>query len=321
MIVVAGEALIDLVASDANGGYRAVPGGSPANVAVALARLDQPVRLLARLATDAFGRRLRDHLTRNGVDLDWAVTADESTSLAVASLDGTGQATYDFYLAGTADWQWTEREVPAALSAPVTALHSGSLALGVAPGGAVIEEMFRREHAREVITLSIDLNLRPSILTDRDAECTRVERQVRLAHLVKASEEDLGWLYPGQSAAEVTARWRAAGVTCCVVTMGSGGAYLLAPDGLAYRQTARPVEVIDTVGAGDAFTGGMLDALARLGALGASAHDGPAARLAAVTSSQWLEVLDRAGTVAAIICTRHGADPPTRAEVDALPVR
>jgi fructokinase len=313
MIIVAGEALIDLVATDANGGYRAVPGGSPANVAVGLARLEQPVRLLARLGPDAFGRRVREHLVGNGVDLAWAVDATEPTSLAVASLDPTGQATYDFYLTGTADWQWTAAELPAALGG-VTALHSGSLALGLPPGAVVLEDLFRREHAEGARTLSVDLNLRPSILTDRNAERARVERQVRLAHLVKASDEDLGWLYPGQPIAEITARWRAAGVTCCVVTMGGGGAYLLAPDGVAYRQTARPIEVADTVGAGDSFTGGMLDALARLDALGSD----PVARLAAVSSSQWLEVLDHAGTVAAITCTRRGADPPTRADVAAL---
>jgi fructokinase len=310
MIVVAGEALIDLVAVDRDGGYQAVVGGSPSNVAVGLARLGQPTRLLARLSCDAFGQRIRAHLAANGVALDWAVTAREPTSLAVASLDANGRAEYSFYLSGTADWQWSATEWPSSLDG-VSALHSGSLAAAIEPGAAVVE----RALAGCPVTVSYDLNLRPSIRPDRAAERARVERQIRYAQLVKASDEDLAWLYPGRPLAETAAAWRAAGVACAVVTLGSDGAYLLAPDGVAYRSTARPVTVVDTVGAGDAFAAGLLAALARLDALGSN----PVDRLAAVTMQQWHGVLDFANTVAAVTCTRRGADPPTLAEVG-LPV-
>jgi fructokinase len=310
-IIVAGEALIDLVAEDRAGGYRAVPGGSPANVAVTLARLDQPVSLLARISSDAFGRRLRAHLDGNGVDLGLSVAAAEPTSLAVASLDDDNRADYDFYLTGTADWQWRPQELPAALDSRAVALHSGSLALALAPGACVLEALLRREYERDALTLSVDLNLRPSILVDRAAQQERIERQIRFAHLVKASDEDLAWLYPGRSVQDVAAAWHAAGVACAVVTLGAQGAYLLAPDGSAFQQTARPVNVVDTVGAGDSFTGGLLAALARLGALG----ERPGDRLAALTPRQWLDVLDHAGTVAGLTCGRRGADPPTLAEV------
>jgi fructokinase len=309
MITVAGEALIDLVGEPGTQTYRAKPGGSPANVAIAIARLRHPVRMLARLSTDPFGRRLHDHLIANDVDLSGSVDVDEPTSLAIASLDRSGRASYSFYLNGTADWQWSRDELPAQLDGSTTALHTGSLALALAPGAQALEDLMS---AQRTATISIDLNLRPTILPDRERERARVERQLRVAHIVKASDEDLAWLYPGAPIDEIAAKWRAAGVSCVVVTLGAQGAYLLAPNGVAHRQTARPVEVIDTVGAGDAFTGGMLVALSAIGALGDSASE----RLAAVTAQQWLGVLDHAGEVAAITCGRLGADPPTLDELD-----
>ena len=143
VIVVAGEALIDLVVTA--DGQRAVPGGSPANVAVTLARLDQPVRLLARLGTDEYGRQLVEHLSANRVDLGWAVRAEEPTSVAVATLNATGQASYEFRLAGAADWQWTPQELPELAGSPAIALHTGSLALALAPGAQVLEGLLARE--------------------------------------------------------------------------------------------------------------------------------------------------------------------------------
>jgi fructokinase len=230
--------------------------------------------------------------------------------LAIASLDRDGRASYGFYLNGAADWQWSVAELPARLDRSVTALHTGSLALALEPGASALERLMT---AQRTATVSIDLNLRPSILRDRERERERVERQVRAAHIVKASDEDLAWLYPGAAIDDVAGKWRAAGVSCVVVTLGEQGAYLLAPNGVAHRQTARPVDLVDTVGAGDAFTGGLLVALAALDALG----DDAAERLASITPQQWLAVLDHAGAVAAITCGRRGADPPTLDELNA----
>ncbi|MEU5783007.1 carbohydrate kinase family protein [Micromonospora lupini] len=312
MIVVAGEALIDLVVTA--DGQRAVPGGSPANVAVTLARLDQPVRLLARLGPDGYGRQIAEHLAANRVDLRWAVHAEEPTSVAVATLNAAGQASYEFRLDGTADWQWTPQELPDLAGSSATALHTGSLALALAPGAHVLEGLLSGERDRDGLTLSIDLNLRPSIVTDRAAEQERVRRQIRLAHLVKASDEDLAWLYPDRSVGDVLAEWREAGVPCAVVTRGGEGALLLAPNGALHEQPAVRTTVVDTVGAGDSFTGGLLAALADVDALG----DRPADRLAAVTEQQWSTVLRQAATVAALTCAHRGADPPRKPEVEAL---
>ena len=247
------------------------------------------------------------------MDLGWAVRAEEPTSVAVATLNAAGQASYEFRLAGAADWQWTPQELPELAGSPAIALHTGSLALALAPGAEALEGLLARERRRDGLTVSIDLNLRPSIVTDRAAEQERVRRQVRLAHLVKASDEDLAWLYPDRSVADVMTEWRAAGVSCAVVTRGGDGAWLLAPDGSLHEEPAVRTTVVDTVGAGDSFTGGLLAALADLDALG----DRPADRLAAVTPQQWGTVLRQAATVAALTCGRRGADPPRRSEVAA----
>lgn len=307
MITVAGETLIDLV-DEGGGRYRAHPGGSPANVAVGLARLGVPCSLLARISTDALGGQLVSYLAGNGVSMRDVVRAAEPTTLALASLDGAGQAAYSFYVQGTADWQWRREELPAALAPDVTALHAGSLALALAPGARAVEDLLAAERARGRVTISIDPNIRPPLAVGQAAEVARVERQIRLAHIVKASEEDTSWLYPGLGCESVARAWQRLGPDLVVITMGARGAYALGPDGAEVLRPARPVLVADTVGAGDAFCAGLLDALSRAGLLGG------AAAISRIGARQVAEVVDWAVLVAALTCERPGADPPTRAE-------
>lgn len=309
MITVAGEALIDLV-DEGEGRYQAHPGGGPANVAVALARLGVPSSLLARVSSDALGRRVEAHLAGNGVSLRDITRAAELTTLAMASLDDGGRASYSFYVNGTADWQWAPGELPAQLPPDVLALHTGSLALTVQPGAAALEALLATEHARGQVTVSIDPNIRPLLAGSRDAEVTRVERQFRLAGLVKASEEDVAWLYPGVGYEEVARRWQRLGPRLVAITLGERGAYLLGPDGSAVLRPARITTIVDTVGAGDAFCAGLLDALGRRGLLGAAG----AAALAQLTSADLAALADWAGLIAGLTCQRAGADPPTRDE-------
>jgi fructokinase len=325
VITVAGEALIDLV-DEGGGRYQAHPGGSPANVAVGLARLGVPCSLLARVSTDTLGGQLAAHLAGNGVSLRDVVRAAEPTTLALASLDGTGQAVYSFYVQGTADWQWRRDELPGALAPDVTALHAGSLALALAPGAQVMEDLLAAERARGQVTISIDPNIRPPLAAGRADEVARVERQIRLAHLVKASGDDTGWLYPGLGCEAVARAWQRLGPDLVVITLGAHGAYALGPDGTEIRRPARPVVVADTVGAGDAFCAGLLDALWRRGLLGladdrSGAASGPgaagvggAAGLGRIGAQELAEVVDWAVRVAALTCERPGADPPTRLE-------
>jgi fructokinase len=305
MIVVAGEALIDLVAGVP------VVGGSPANVAVTLARQGQPVRLLARHGNDGYGQQIRSYLDGNGVDRTWAIDGTEPTSLAIATPDANGSATYEFRLDGGADWQWRHDELPDLRPSPAIAFHTGSLALAMRPGAAVIEDFLATSHAAATVTTSVDLNLRPSIRPDRAAERTRVERQIGFAHIVKASDEDLEWLYPGVPVEQVAQDWYESGVAASIVTRGADGVYMVGPDGIAYRRPGRRITVVDTVGAGDSFTGALLASLSWIDALGRS----PVTRLAAVAPEQWITALDYAVRVSAITCTRRGANPPTLAEM------
>ena len=312
MITVCGEALIDLV--DQGGGrFQAHPGGSPANVAVGLSRLGAPVALLARVSGDAFGRLLHAHLRGNGVDPRYLAQAVEPTTLAVVSLDENGVATYDFYVEGTADWHWQPWELPDPLQDDVTALHSGSLALAVEPGASMVTALLRRERKRGQVTISIDPNIRPTFEPDRRSALERVEEQVKLADVVKVSADDLDWLVPGRSAMECARRWQAMGPAVVVVTLGALGAVAVAADGIELRRPSVPVTVIDTVGAGDAFTAGMLDAMRRVGLLGVRGRDG----LRTISAELLGRIMDEAMLAAALTCGRAGADSPTWAEVRA----
>jgi fructokinase len=311
VLTVIGEALIDLVESGKDGGGRrtftAHPGGSPLNVAVGLARLGVDAALLARLSRDAFGRLLREHAGGNGVDLSWAIDASEPSTLAVVSLDEQGRAGYDFYLEGTADWQWQAREL-AGLPGEATILHTGSLAAWTAPGDSVIDDLLRRVRADGRALISYDPNVRPRLLGDPETGRQRVERAIARAHLVKASDEDIAWLYPQQSIDHVAAAWLDLGATLVVVTCGADGAQAFRRGRAMLSRPARPIVLVDTVGAGDAFTGGLLAAIAEAGA------DAPAA-LSSLDDSTLTGLLDYAILVSALTCERAGADPPTRDEV------
>ncbi len=305
MIVVCGEALVDLVPVAVGGPYAARPGGSPANVAVGLGRLGHEVTLLARLSEDPFGRLLRDHLTASTVDLASAVTVAEPTTLAVVSLDERGQADYAFYVTGAADGGWDVGQLPARLP-PGAPLHvSGSLALAVPSMGAVVEALLERERGGRV--LALDPNVRPLLVSDEPGLRARLDRWLGLVDLVKVSDEDLAWLCPGEPVEDVAARWRERGPAVVVVTRGGEGVHALGPAG-PVDLPALPVQVADTVGAGDSFMGGLLAALSERGLLGRPELD-------ALSSADLREALAFAAQVAAVTCSRPGADPPWRAEL------
>ncbi|WP_433754482.1 carbohydrate kinase family protein [Nocardia sp. CA-135398] len=309
LIAVAGEALVDLVPADAPDRFQAVPGGSPANVAVGLARLGVPVRMLARLGSDPLGHRIRNHLRDNAVALDHIVNATEPTSLAIVDVDPDGMAHYDFRVDGTADWQWTDSELSTALDGSVLALHTGSLALTVPPGADALTRLVDR--ARSTATISYDPNFRPQLMI-RDNTLDRVHAMLARADIVKASGEDLSWLYPGRSPEEVVADWSARGPALVIVTLGPDGALAAtAADATPIHRPGHPVEVIDTVGAGDAFTAGILAGLRTRHLLGAAYREA----LRAIPKHDLTAILDEATLVAALTCARRGADPPTADEL------
>jgi fructokinase len=307
--VVAGEALIDLVPAGRPWLFEAAPGGSPANVAVGLARLDVPVRMVARIADDLLGRRIRAHLADNGVDLAFAARAEEPSSLAIVALGPDGGAEYDFRVEGTADWQWRDPELAGVLDGRVVALHAGSLALTMQPGADVLSRLLAR--ARGVVTVSYDPNCRPLLMGSPDDVRGRIEGLVALADVVKASAEDLRWLLPGRAPEEVAEAWLASGPAIVAVTLGPDGVVAVARQAGVVRRPGRPVAVVDTVGAGDAFTSGLLAGLYRLGLLGTDRRGD----LRAIGTGPLAEVLDEAVLASAITCSRRGAHPPTAGEL------
>ncbi|MGP3987295.1 carbohydrate kinase family protein [Streptomyces sp. 3N207] len=305
MITVVGESLIDLVGSAGERTFAALPGGSPANVAVGLARLGNQVTLATHLGDDTLGRLVREHLEHSGVRIRILPGAKEPTSLAIATLDTDGVADYDFRVA------WDIHEPPV-LDDSCRAVHTGSLATTLAPGADVLEAFLAAERARGAVTLSLDPNIRPSLLPSRTEVVARVERQVAMVDVVKVSTEDLRLLYPGEKDTEVARRWLASGPALVVVTRGGAGACAVTAAG-EVRQPASRVDAVDTVGAGDAFTAGILDWLGQAGLLGGARRG----QLAGLDRTALGDLLRTASVIAGITCTRQGAEPPTRTEVAA----
>ncbi|MEY9962707.1 fructokinase [Streptacidiphilus sp. MAP12-16] len=302
VVTVIGEALIDLVPHGGPDGFRARPGGSPFNVAIGLARLGHRTALMARLADNAFGRILRRHATAEGIDLTCAPHATEQTTLAVVSMDADAQASYDFYHQGTADWQWTEAET-AHVPADTAVLHIGSAASWTAPGDQAVLAAAARLRRSGRVLISYDPNVRPALLGDPESARPLIERAVADAHIVKASREDVEWLYPA-GIEHASARWIALGALLVVITDGADGAHLFGSGTTPVSRPGRKAALVDTVGAGDAFTAGLLGALVR--------RDLYTPDLLARSSLEDLAAaLDDAILVSALTCERVGADPPT----------
>ncbi|NMH90592.1 carbohydrate kinase [Pseudonocardia bannensis] len=309
MIAVAGEARADLVPAG-DGLLRVAPGGSSMNVAVGLARLEVPVRMLARIADDLLGRRLRSHLQRNGVDLSRVATAAEPTSLAIVDARPDGDATYDFRIAGTADRQWSDFELIGAVDGEVVAVHAGSTAMVTPPGARPLRRLLAR--ARSGATISYDPDCRPGLMEAPEAVLPRVHEVLAVSDIVKVSARDLAWLTPGRTPSDVLADWLHRGPVLAVVTLGARGVVAGTAAGSApVWRPAVPVTVVDTIGAGDAFSAGLLAGLHRRGLLGADRRRG----LATLPALALADLLDEAALVAAVACTRPGADPPTAAEL------
>jgi fructokinase len=304
MFVVVGEALVDLVGQRGGRTLAAHPGGSPANVALGLARLGIPVTLKTRIGRDALGEMVLAHLEASGVRVDGGPDDGASTSLAIATLFA-GIATYDFRI----DW---DVEDLAPLPIETRCLHTGSLATALAPGNASVLDLVEREHERGRVTVSYDPNVRPALLGDAARARPDVERLVALSDVVKVSNEDIRWLYPDRPDEEIAQGWLALGPALVVVTRGDEGVYAVA-EGAEVRRPAVPVDLVDTVGAGDSFASGLLDGLNRADLIGGARRDA----LASIDEATLASVADAAALIAAITCSRPGADPPTRNEVDA----
>ena len=318
MIVVIGEALIDLIESKAeSGSYQAVVGGANANVAIALARAGTPQQLLARISSDSFGQKIRTRLESNGVGLDYAIEAPEATSLAIASIGPSGGAKYSFYVEGTADWNFTREELPTAVKLSemgAKALQFGCLTMALGPGNIIIESWASEFFKAGSLTLSHDINVRPALGFDAAVERERVERINSISHIVKASDDDINWLYqlaPGSSVDEIVWGWIGQSEQIVFVTRGPDGVSIYRKDKVRIDVPSRGVQVQDTVGSGDTFCAHMLSRLLAIDAQGAA----PDQKLAAVSNDQLVVITRMAAIAASITCERVGAEPPTNEEL------
>lgn len=310
MILVCGEALIDLVplAPGDEPTYVARAGGSSFNVAMGLGRLGVSVGFVGRVSRDPFGRMLRRRLESDGVDCRFVLEGDEPSTLAIVHLEAGAEPVYAFHGEGTADRLLRAEDLPATLPAETTALHFGSISMVREPGASALAGLMRREHGHRV--LSLDPNVRPSLVGEHSAYVARLEGWVSLADVVKVSRADLAWLYPGTAPDVVAADWLGRGPGVVVVTRGHDGAFALGAGG-PVEAPGTPVLVSDTVGAGDAFTSGLLAWLHEAGWLDRT-------RLREIPADALRQGLVFANRAAAITCTRAGAQPPTRTEMGGL---
>jgi len=307
-----GEILIDflpIVEQGVTTGFRMHVGGSPYNVAMGLARLAQPVAFAGKVATDFFGRFMRAHVEAEGIDTRFLIDADALSTLAFVAYED-GEPAYSFYGEGAADTLMTAADLPPELFDATCILHFGSISLlrGSTPDAVLFAAKQLKGHA----LLSFDPNLRPGLVRDEAGYRALIERLFGLADLVKISAADLGWLMPGKPVAQAAAELLRYGPALVVVTLGGDGALgLRAGEADPYRIPGVRITVADTIGAGDSFNGGLLAALYERGATSRAA-------LLALPPEQIVASLRFAAAVAAITCSRAGADPPRRAEVDQL---
>ncbi|GAB4084059.1 carbohydrate kinase [Myceligenerans cantabricum] len=306
-VLAVGEALVDEVHRP-DGSTAEHPGGSIANVALTLGRLGRDVRLATWLGRDERGDSVRAWLGESDVATAAGSDGADRTSVAVATLDDGGSATYEFDLT----WRVPEQ---AAAGPETLAVHTGSIAAVLEPGGSQVRALV--EAARATSTITYDPNARPVIMGPADEARERIEALVALSDVVKVSDEDLGWLYPGQEPTAAARAWLSggsgggAGPSLVVVTKGGAGAVALtAGDDVEVK--APVARVVDTVGAGDSFMGALIDGLWSQDLLGAGRRDA----LRAIGPETLGGLLERCVAVAAITVSRAGANPPRREELD-----
>lgn len=325
MILVIGEALIDMI-EDRNlpGTFKAIVGGANANVAIALARRGTKHEFMGRLSHDRFGQIIRQKLSANNVSFEHSIDAEEQTTLVTVSIDDSGKPSYTFYVQGTADWNWTPVELPddvALENMHATAIQFGCLTMAIGPGNAVIEDWAKLHFEQNSLTISHDVNIRPALGFEQNHERIRVERINSISHIIKASDEDIEWLYKlsaGESVDDVVWQWIGETSRIVFVTRGGDGVTIYRRSGAGEKVklevASRKISVVDTVGAGDTFCANMLGQLSDLGALGADPFD----RLQNLADDALVEVARVSAVAASIACERAGAEPPTLNELQAV---
>lgn len=317
MILCCGEALIDMIPAPSGGedGFIPRPGGSPYNTAVAIGRLGTPVRFLGRLSTDFFGEILVRRLSQAAVGTDLIIRSGENSTLAFVRLEPGKEPAYVFYTQGTADTSLRPGDLPPALPPETRCILFGSISMTLEPVASAIETLIFRESAPRGPVISLDPNIRPFMIRDRDAYVKRFERWAAASTIAKISKADFDFIYPGLGPEKSLEKILAMGPRMVLTTLGAGGARaLLLKEGGTVLDVSAPVvdlPVADTIGAGDTFHGAFLSWLERKGKMSPQG-------LLSLTEEALYEALFFANKAASLVCSRHGADPPSLAEVEAL---
>ena len=306
MFLLCGEALMDMLPRTlAEGGeaYLPVPGGAMYNTAIALGRLGEETGLFAGVSTDMFGQQLIDHLEESGVNTDYCVRSTNPTTLAFVKLTD-GIAKYSFVDENSAARMLSVDPIPA-LPETVHAFHFGAISLIQEPCGSVFEALARRVHESAVI--SLDPNIRPGFVVDESTYRERLRRMIAMSDIIKVSEEDLEWLEPGGRFEQVARSWIEGGASMVTLTKGAVGTRCITPT-VDISVPVTPVEVVDTVGAGDTFNAGFLASLRGSGVL-TKMH------LKALDREQLRAAMEYGSKVAAFTVGQAGANPPWRQDL------
>lgn len=310
MIICCGEALIDFIAMPDRLSLRPCPGGSILNIAVGLGRLQVPVSFLSRLSTDMFGDLLASHLKKNNVSLAYCPRVDGQTTLAFVSLpkETALEPQFAFYANGAVDRCLTIDDLPKQFEEEVAALHFGSISLVLEPGATTLETLMKRESRSRILTL--DPNVRPALISDKEAYRQRFLKWISLVDILRLSAADLDFLYPHQEIETLLPQWFGGGLSLVILTRGAEGVSGYTANETEIVVPAQKVLVKDTVGAGDSFFSAALAwlydhrQLTRRSALDQ------------ITREELTACLIFASKAAAINCTREGANPPYKSEME-----
>ena len=298
-IWVCGEVLIDILPTGP------VVGGGPANTAKALARLGHDVHFIDGISNDAYGQSARAELLRDGVNLDLALASDKPTCTATVTLDAAGGASYEFLIDGTATFDFASSWLPDPYRYQPQVLHIGTLVTMIEPGASALYDWAMA--VAELAPIVFDPNIRPSVQPDRDLYEAAVEKWAALSAVIKVSDDDLAWLFPGQAIEDVANRWINDGAFLVVVTRGANGIMGYTSDGRVEVPGVK-VDVVDTVGAGDTVGAIVVEAMLTHG-------------LVELRGELLRGVLARAAAAAAITCSRKGAQPPFKHELPSIEVK
>ena len=297
-IVCIGEALIDFKSTGPLA-FQGYVGGSPLNVSVAASRLGGEVGFATQISKDMFGGYLRRHMHENGIETSFVLEHEAPSTLAFVE-EIAGEAHFTFNSAGAADTLYDPQPRPR-FPDSVRFVEFGSISLLAEPAASAIVDIVRAHQDRIVI---FDPNVRPTLIPNKDAYFEQLKGWLALSHIVKVSTQDLRWLYPDMTFAEVAKRWLELGANAVIVTQGEEGVSVFLPQDARFDVSAPKVKVVDTVGAGDTFTGALMTSLL----------DEP--EFDQLTEQSWRKVLTFAAAAAALNCQRSGAQPPTRSELE-----